>query len=171
PASERERVRRAWHRHRHRRRWHSRGRHGGPYGRRRDRAARCAARTACGGAIGTCAPGGIRAMTVLRIAGGDVYDPANGIEGVVRDICIADGRVVDDVPPDATTIDARGMVVMPGGVDIHAHVASSSVNVGRRLLPEDHDRDPVRAPRLDEGVARSGTGGTLPTSFSTGYRY
>jgi formylmethanofuran dehydrogenase subunit A len=110
-------------------------------------------------------------MTVLRIAGGAVYDPANGIDGEVRDICVADGRVVDDVPRDATTIDARGMVVMPGGVDIHAHVASSSVNVGRRLLPEEHDRDPVHAPRLDEGLARSGTGGTLPTSFSTGYRY
>jgi len=110
-------------------------------------------------------------MTDLRIVGGAVYDPANGIDGEVRDVCIADGRVVDDVPPGATTIDARGMVVMPGGVDIHAHVASSSVNVGRRLLPEDHERDPVRAPRLDQGVARSGTGGTLPASFSTGYRY
>jgi formylmethanofuran dehydrogenase subunit A len=110
-------------------------------------------------------------MTILRIAGGAVYDPANGIDGEVRDVCIADGRVVDDVPPGAKTIDARGMAVMPGGVDIHAHVASSSVNVARRLLPEDHDRDPVRAPSLDEGVARSGTGGTVPTSFSTGYRY
>ena len=110
-------------------------------------------------------------MTMLRVAGGAVYDPANGIDGEVRDVCIAGGRVVDDVPPDATRIDARGMVVMPGGVDIHAHVASSSVNVGRRLLPEEHDRDPVRAPRLDEGVPRSGTGGTLPSSFSTGYRY
>jgi formylmethanofuran dehydrogenase subunit A len=110
-------------------------------------------------------------MTVVRIAGGVVYDPANGIDGEVRDICIADGRVVDDVPPDATTIDARGMVVMPGGVDIHAHVASSSVNVARRLLPEERDADPVRAPLLDEGVPRSGTGGTMPSSFSTGYRY
>ncbi len=110
-------------------------------------------------------------MTILRISGGAVYDPVNGIDGEVRDICIADGRVVDDVPSDAKTIDARGMVVMPGGVDIHAHVASSSVNAGRRLLPEEHENDPLRAPRLDEGVPRSGTGGTLPTSFATGYRY
>ena len=110
-------------------------------------------------------------MTALRIAGGAVYDPANGIDGDVRDICIADGRVVDDLPSNAAMIDARGMVVMPGGVDIHAHVASSSVNVGRRLLPEEHEGDPVRAPRLDDGVPRSGTGGTLPSSFSTGYRY
>jgi formylmethanofuran dehydrogenase subunit A len=77
-------------------------------------------------------------MSQLRIAGGLVYDPANGVDGEVRDICTADGRIVADLPPDARTIDARGMVVMPGGVDIHAHVASGSVNLARRLLPEEH---------------------------------
>jgi formylmethanofuran dehydrogenase subunit A len=30
---------------------------------------------------------------MLRITGGKVYDPANGVDGVVKDICIADGRV------------------------------------------------------------------------------
>ena len=34
---------------------------------------------------------------MLRITGGKVYDPANGINGVVKDICIADGRIVADV--------------------------------------------------------------------------
>src|SRR2546426_8583904 len=64
------------------------------------------------------------------------------------------------------------MVVMPGGVDIHAHVAGSSVNHARRLLPEEHTADPLTAPRLEDGaVARSGTGGTLPSTFATGYRY
>jgi formylmethanofuran dehydrogenase subunit A len=102
-----------------------------------------------------------------------VYDPANGIDGEVRDICIADGRIVADLPAAATTIDARGMVVMPGGVDIHCHVASSSVNLARRLTPEEHEADPAPAPRLaeGEGLARSGTGGTVPTTFTTGYRY
>src|SRR5439155_1347068 len=67
--------------------------------------------------------------------------------------------------------EARGMVVMRGGVDIHAHVAGSSVNHARRLLPEEHGADPMPAPRLDDGaVARSGTGGTLPSTFATGYR-
>ena len=33
---------------------------------------------------------------MLRITGGKVYDPANGINGVVKDICIADGRIVAD---------------------------------------------------------------------------
>ena len=109
----------------------------------------------------------------LRIAGGTVYDPANGIDGEVRDVCIAGGRIVAAVPADAPTIDARGMVVMPGGVDIHSHVASSSVNLARRLTPEEHDADPAPAPELaeGEGLARSGSGGTVPSTFTTGYRY
>ena len=64
-----------------------------------------------------------RARLMLRIAGGRVYDPANGIAGEVRDVCVQDGRIVADVPSHARRIDARGMVVMPGGVDIHAHIA------------------------------------------------
>ena len=40
------------------------------------------------------------------------------------------------------------MVVMPGGVDIHSHVASSSVNHARRVLPDEHTADPAAAPDL-----------------------
>ena len=107
----------------------------------------------------------------LRIANGSVYDPANGINGDVRDICIDNGRVVASVSAGARTIDARGMVVMPGGVDIHSHVAGASVNLARRLLPEEHDADPARRPDLLDGepTARSGTGGTVPSTFTTGY--
>jgi formylmethanofuran dehydrogenase subunit A len=68
-------------------------------------------------------------------------------------------------------IDATGMVVMPGGVDIHSHVASSTVNLARRLLPEEHAADPAAAPDLIDALARSGTGGTVPSTFTTGYRY
>lgn len=112
-------------------------------------------------------------MTSLRITGGSVYDPANGIDGAVGDICIADGRIVDDVPASAPRLDARGMIVMPGGVDTHAHIAGGAVNVARRLLPEDHARDPAGAPVLDDpaSVPRSGSGGTVPSTFTTGYRY
>jgi len=111
-------------------------------------------------------------MNQLRIVGGTVYDPANGVSGEVRDICIDGGRVVDSVPASARRLDASGMVVMPGGVDIHSHVASGSVNLARRLLPEEHEADPAAAPALTGGdVARSGTGGTIPSTFTTGYRY
>src|SRR5688572_7179579 len=109
----------------------------------------------------------------LCIRGGRVYDPANGVNGDIRDICIQDGRIVAAAPADAKTIDAHGMIVMPGGVDIHSHVAGSSVNLARRLLPEEHDADPAYAPDLVDGepLARSGTGGTVPSTFTTGYRY
>ena len=34
---------------------------------------------------------------MLRITGGTVYDPANGVDGDVRDVCIDDGKIVADV--------------------------------------------------------------------------
>ncbi|MFL5403553.1 MAG: formylmethanofuran dehydrogenase subunit A [Gemmatimonadales bacterium] len=109
----------------------------------------------------------------LRIAGGAVHDPANGIDGEIRDICIEDGRIVATLPEGAPSIDAKGMVVMPGGVDIHSHLASSSCNHARRLVPEERAADPTPAPRLEntETVPRSGSGGSVPTTFTTGYRY
>jgi len=110
-------------------------------------------------------------VSALRITGGAVYDPTHGVHGDVRDVCIEDGRVVSSVGADARVIDARGMVVMAGGVDIHSHVAGSGVNLARRLSPEEHDADPARAPHLLDGGGRSGTGGTVPSTFTTGYRY
>ncbi len=35
---------------------------------------------------------------MLRIINGEVYDPINGINGEVRDICVQDGRIVADAP-------------------------------------------------------------------------
>jgi formylmethanofuran dehydrogenase subunit A len=112
-------------------------------------------------------------MSQLRIAGGHVHDPANGVDGEVRDVCIADGRIVARLPATAPSLDARGMVVMPGGVDIHAHIAGGSVNLARRLLPEEHSLDPAPwPPHLDPATPpRSGSGGTVPSTFTTGYRY
>jgi formylmethanofuran dehydrogenase subunit A len=109
----------------------------------------------------------------LRIVGGAVHDPANGVDGQVRDVCIAGGRIVEQLPKGGPTLDARGMVVMPGGVDIHSHFASSSCNHARRLIPDEHTSDTMPAPDLLEGEipARSGTGGTVPSTFTTGYRY
>ena len=47
----------------------------------------------------------------LRIAGGRVYDPANGVDGEVRDVCIEDGRIV----ADAARRCARARRPRPGG--------------------------------------------------------
>ena len=104
---------------------------------------------------------------MLRIAQGRVFDPANGIDGEVRDVCLDGGTVVEELPSHAPLIDARGMVVMPGGVDIHSHIAGPAVNAARKLSPEEH-----RADVLDRtAITRSGTGGTVPSTFTTGYRY
>jgi formylmethanofuran dehydrogenase subunit A len=110
-------------------------------------------------------------MTRLKIAGGRVIDPANGIDDEVRDLWIDDGRMVTapagpEVKPDRT-IDARGLVVMPAGVDVHCHIAGGKVNAARMLRPE--DRRPVSWGRA-EGL-RSGTAGSVPSSFTTGYQY
>jgi len=108
----------------------------------------------------------------IRIIGGEVYDPVNRIDGQLLDIFIDDGRIVTEAGADATTIDARGLGVMPGGVDIHSHVASGSVNLARRLQPDERAGDPSPAPALVDGSQpRSGTGGTVPSTFTTGYRY
>ncbi len=106
-------------------------------------------------------------MTAIRITGGRVHDPANGVDGEIRDVCIDGGRVVSDVGPDARRIDARGMVVMPGGVDIHAHIAGPKVNAARKLTPDERRDDPLERTEL----LRSGTGGVVPSTFATGYRY
>ena len=103
----------------------------------------------------------------LRIVNGRVYDPINGVDGEVREICIEGGKVVASVPAEARRIDAQGMVVMPGGVDIHCHIAGPKVNLARKVQPEDHRHDVH--PRT--AVTRSGTGGTVPSTFATGYRY
>ena len=40
-------------------------------------------------------------MTEIRISGGAVHDPANDVDGEVRDVCLQDGKVIDDVGPSA----------------------------------------------------------------------
>jgi formylmethanofuran dehydrogenase subunit A len=103
----------------------------------------------------------------IRITGGTVYDPANGIDGVVRDICIADGHIVAQVE-GGRTLDASGMIVFPGGVDVHTHVAGGALNFARGLVPEIQ-----RAARqfLHGPDRRAGVGGSTPTTFATGYLY
>jgi formylmethanofuran dehydrogenase subunit A len=106
-------------------------------------------------------------VTAIRITGGQVHDPANDVDGEVREICLQGGKVVPDVGPEARRIDARGMVVMPGGVDIHAHIAGPKVNAARKLSPDERRDDPLDRTE----VLRSGTGGLVPSTFATGYRY
>src|SRR4051795_10101148 len=111
-------------------------------------------------------------MTLLKIANGTVYDPANGVDGIVQDVWIQDGKVIPapagpDTRPDKV-LDATGLVVMPGGVDMHAHIAGPKVNVARKMRPEDKRKAP---PVRRTPLTRSGTTGSVPSTFATGYLY
>ena len=59
------------------------------------------------------------------VRGGLVIDPAQGL-AAERDVAITDGRIVQVAEvvtePARRTIDAQGMIVTPGLVDIHVHV-------------------------------------------------
>ena len=104
----------------------------------------------------------------LIIRNGFVFDPINGVKGEKMDIAIRDGKIVERVNErKALEIDASGMLVMPGGVDIHCHIAGSEVNAGRLLRPEDHFKYSERK----TATTRSGSGHSVPSTFTTGYRY
>jgi len=106
----------------------------------------------------------------MIIRNGCVFDPINGVDGEVMDLAVSNGKIVEDIAEgsgDVSVIDAEYCTVMPGGVDIHSHIAGSKVNAGRLLRPEDHLRDFERCTE----VLRSGVGHSVPSTFTTGYRY
>ncbi|HTU24957.1 MAG TPA: formylmethanofuran dehydrogenase subunit A [Pirellulales bacterium] len=109
---------------------------------------------------------------LLKIAGGTVYDPTNGIDGLVRDLWIEGGKIVaapaDPAARPAKVIDARGLIVMPGGIDMHCHIAGPKTNAARRFRPEENRTAP---PVYRTVATHSGTGGSVPSTFATGYRY
>lgn len=106
------------------------------------------------------------------ISGGYVYDPQNGVDGQVKDLWIQDGRIVAP-PTDPTirptrTLNASGLVIMPGGIDMHCHIAGPKVNAARKMRPEDKRRGEVLH---RTAITHSGTMGAVPSTFATGYKY
>jgi len=101
----------------------------------------------------------------MIIKGGVVYDPKNGIFGEKMDICVNGGRIVDDA--NGEEIDASGLLVMPGGVDAHSHIAGPKVNTGRIMSPND-GRMGIEA---RSGICRPSSGYTVPNCYAMGYRY
>ena len=50
-----------------------------------------------------------------------IVDPANGIDGV-GDLFVENGVFSASAPRGAETVDASGKILIPGIVDIHAHL-------------------------------------------------
>ena len=100
----------------------------------------------------------------IALRGGRVYDPANQIDGDVKTIYIEDGRIVAEPAAGFKadyTYHLSGRVVMPGGVDIHCHIAGPAVNRSRRLTARinSYSDEPIWTREL------------LPPAESVGLRY
>jgi N-acyl-D-aspartate/D-glutamate deacylase len=71
----------------------------------------------------------------LVLSGGRVIDPETRLDGR-RDVGVRDGRIVAvseealaaQVSPNGRVIDARGLVIAPGFIDLHAHGQSVQAN-------------------------------------------
>jgi N-acyl-D-aspartate/D-glutamate deacylase len=89
---------------------------------------------ACAGVLGLAAAGGFASSPVgaapasadgydVVLVGGRVIDPETGLDGV-RNVAIRDGRIAKvtaDPVAGRRTIDAKGLVVAPGFIDLHQH--------------------------------------------------
>ena len=67
-------------------------------------------------------------MTALAICGGRLVDPASGVDAP-KDVLLKDGRVAEVAGPGklkgkngAEILDATGLIVAPGLIDIHVHL-------------------------------------------------
>jgi formylmethanofuran dehydrogenase subunit A len=104
---------------------------------------------------------------LIRLRGGRLYDPVQGINGRLGDVYMRDGYIVAGPGPDARIDEdyaVDGCVVMAGAIDIHSHIAGGNVNTARVLLPEQHRAHLER--RFNQPYQ-----GARWSTYETGYRY
>ena len=106
---------------------------------------------------------------LTKLTGGKVYDPAQGINGEVRDIFVRDGKIVasDGGGRVDEEYNVKGRVVMAGAIDPHTHIGGGKVTIARMLMPEDHQGHEI----AHTDLTRAGVGLALPSTLTTGYRY
>jgi dihydroorotase-like cyclic amidohydrolase len=86
---------------------------------------------------------------MVRIVGGRVVDPVAKRE-IRADVLIENGVIAKVAPAGElapivgiATIDATGLLVMPGAVDMHVHPASPASSTRRRSSPARAPRSPA----------------------------
>lgn len=112
-------------------------------------------------------------LPTLRLRGGRIVDPANGVDGEPRDLFVRDGRIVTLAPGEAATevIDIGGCIVMAGGIDMHTHIGGGKVNLARLLMPEMQRAGPNPIALPSNPLELASCGGCTPGTLATGYRY
>ena len=111
-------------------------------------------------------------MSTIRLRGGRVIDPTNGVDAEARDIGIRAGRIVALAAGEAAEdIDISGCVVMAGGIDLHTHIGGGKVNLARLLLPEDHRNGASVIAPPSNPLELASCGSCTPGTLATGYRY
>jgi len=95
----------------------------------------------------------------IHIKGGRLIDPRSGVDAK-KDVYIAAGRIVSigDAPSGYTAnrvIDATGLVVCPGFIDLHAHLRE----------PGREDKETIATGTRAAAAAGSGTQMTLPSAI------
>lgn len=112
-------------------------------------------------------------MSTTRLRGGRVYDPANGVDGEVRDVVLQGGRIaaLDPRAPAGEEIDAAGCIVLAGGIDLHSHIGGGKVNLARMLLPQDHRNGGAPWRGRGDPLELPSCGHCTPGTLATGYRY
>ena len=104
---------------------------------------------------------------LTQLKGGQIFDPAQGSNGKVRDLFIRDGVMISEPGPDETITldyDVSGKVVMAGAIDVHSHIAGGNVTMAPLLLPEQHWNSMARKLGHAFSSARRST-------TESGYRY
>ena len=80
----------------------------------------------------------------FKIINGKIVDPSQKLDHVVKTIYVNDGIIVnpkkEEIKDYIKTYNAKNMVVMAGGIDIHSHIAGGNVNNARLLMPEIHKK-------------------------------
>jgi formylmethanofuran dehydrogenase subunit A len=93
---------------------------------------------------------------MILIRGAEVYDPARGLNGQVRDVWVQGEQIVPAPLEfgDPQLINGSGTILAPAGVEIHTHVAGYGLNAARRFLAGDPAMLDLLAPSAETAAKR-----------------
>ena len=72
---------------------------------------------------------------LIKLSGGKVYDPANSVNGEVRDVYVNGVKIVAPEPGARVDqeFDLKGRIVMAGAIDPHTHIGGGKVTIEQKI--------------------------------------